>query len=324
MNKTALITGVTGQDGAYLAQQLLLKNYNVIGLTRSSNPGSLYNLKYLNILNELNIQNLDLLDVLSLVNLLKKYNFDEIYHLSAQSSVSISYKQPYSSINYNTLSTLNLLETIRMISPHTKILNPASSDMYGVNNQLPITEEMKFNPQSPYAISKVSSYSTVKLFRDAYNIYAVNAILFNHESFLRSDNFFIKKVIKTAILISGGFQHDLHVGNIEVKRDFGFAPEYTKAMHLMLQIGIPDDFIICSGVSIKLRQVVEYVFDYFNIPFNLIVVDENLFRESEIIDIYGDASKFKAVSGWEYNFDFFKVLDLLIQEELNSLKNKLV
>jgi len=324
MSKTALITGVTGQDGAYLAQQLLLNNYNVIGLTRSSNPGSLYKLKYLSILNALNIQNLDLLDVVSLVNLLKKNNFDEIYHLSAQSSVSISFKEPYSTINYNTLSTLNLLETIRLISPHTKILNPGSSDMYGGTNQLPITEERTFNPQSPYALSKVSSYSTVKLFRDTYNIYGVNAILFNHESFLRSDNFFIKKVIKTAVLISFGFQHDLHVGNIEVKRDFGFAPDYTKAMHLMLQIGIPDDYIICSGISIKLRQVVEYVFDYFNISFNLIIVDENLYRESEIVDLYGDASKFKSVSGWECNIDFFKVLDLLIQEEINSFENKLI
>ena len=202
----------------------------------------------------------------------------------------------------------------------TKFLQPVSSDMYGGSNVLPVNEESNIIPTSPYAISKAFAYWAVKNYREAYSMSCSNAILFNHESYLRGHNFFIKKVIKSAIQIRNNEMSVLKLGNIDVKRDFGYAPEYARAMWLMLQSDTPDDYCICSGVSISLKEIVDYVFDKLNISRDKVFIDPNLYRPVEVMDIYGDNSKIKNNLNWNYEISFFDVLDILITEELAAQK----
>lgn len=319
MHKKVLITGITSQDGAYLTQFLLKKGYKVVGLIRSTQTPFFNGLKYLGIDSEIEYEIGDLLDGIGLNRILYKHKFDEIYHLAAQSSVNISFKQPLSTMQFNCMSTLNLLEIIRILNQGTKFLLPVSSEMYGHNLELPINENSIIKPTSPYAISKAMGYWTVINYREAYKIFASNAILFNHESYLRNENFFIKKVIKNAILIKKGVKKSLILGNLEVKRDFGYAPEYVKALWLILNSNDADDYIVCSGMSISLKEIVEYIFEKFNLSNKLILQDKNLIRPVEILDSYGDNSKIKNKLNWEYNLNFYNVIDLLIEEEiLNS------
>lgn len=320
MNKTAFITGVSSQDGAYLSQLLLEKGYRVIGLVRNSQNQTLGNLDYLGIKNDIQYEVGDLQDGISLSRILNKVKPDEIYNLAAQSSVSLSFEHPLSTMQYNCMSVLNLLELIKISHVGTRFLQPVSSDMYGGTSILPVNEKSNIIPTSPYAISKALAYWAVKNYREAYSMFCSNAILFNHESFLRGNNFFIKKVIKSAILIRSKQLSFLKLGNIDVKRDFGYAPEYVKAMWLMLQSDTPDDYCICSGVSISLREIVEYVFDKLNISREKIVFDPSLYRPVEVIDIYGDNTKIKIDLNWKYDISFYDVLDKLIAEELAAKK----
>lgn len=322
MSKTAFVTGVSSQDGAYLTKLLLEENYNVVGLVRNSQNQALSNLDYLGIKSEITYEVGDLQDGISLSRILNKVRPDEIYNLAAQSSVSLSFEHPLSTMQYNCMSVLNLLELIKISHKDTKLLQPVSSDMYGGSSVLPVNEKSNIIPTSPYAISKALAYWAVKNYREAYNMFCSNAILFNHESYLRGSNFFIKKVINSAIQIKYNHQSILKLGNIDVRRDFGYAPAYVKAMWLMLQSDTADDYCICSGVSVSLREIVEYVFDKLNISRDKIVIDPELYRPVEVLDIYGDNSKIKKDLKWNYEMSFFNVLDILIDEELNAQNMK--
>lgn len=314
--KTAIITGVSGQDGIYLAKFLLQKGYRVVGTLRSYRNTNYKNFKYLNIENNIIFEEIDLLDISNVIRIFQKYKPDEIYNLAAQSSVGLSYEQPIGTFYFNTASVNNILEAIRLTSPFVKMYQASSSEMYGSVSHMPIDLNTSLCPVSPYGISKAASYLMTKTYRDAYGIFVCNGILFNHESFLRSDNFFIKKVIKNALMIKDKKIDKLVVGNLAVKRDFGYAPKYVEAMWMMMQMDQADDFIICSGVSIKLRDIVEYVFDKIGINKKLIIEDNKFFRPNEISDIYGNNFKAKSVLKWEYNYSFFDILDLLIEEEI--------
>jgi len=317
--KTAFISGVTGQDGSYLAQLLLQKQYRVVGLTRSYINVNISGFKYLNIDNEIIIEECDLLDFSSIFKILLKYNPDEFYNLAAQSSVAASFEQPIGTINYNTQSLINILESIRILKLDTKVYQASSSEMFGKVMALPITERTPLHPLSPYAISKASAYWIGINYRESYNVYCTNGILFNHESYLRSPNFFVKKVVRSSIEIKRGLRKALHVGNIDVKRDFGYAPDYVKAMWLSLQKTKADDYIICSGKSVSLREIIYYVFQKLNIGIDKLVEDPDIFRPTDIEDIYGDNTKAKKILNWEYDRSFFDVLDILIAEEdINS------
>lgn len=316
---TALITGITGQDGSYLAKFLLGKNYTVIGTVRSYRCANTKNFIYLGIENDIIIEELDLLDMANLIRLIQKYKPDEIYNLAAQSSVGLSFEQPIGTFSFNTMSVNNLLETIRLISPHTKLYQASSSEMYGRVKNMPITMQTPMHPISPYGVSKMASYFMITTYRESYNIFISNGILFNHESFLRSNNFFIKKVIRDSIAITNQKLQHLKVGNLDVRRDFGYAPKYVEAMWKMMQLDKPDDFMICSGKSILLRDVVEYIFEKMNLDKSLIIQDDSLFRPNEIEDIYGDNSKAKEILNWDYEYSFFDVLDILIDEEMKSM-----
>lgn len=317
--KTALITGVTGQDGAYLAQLLLEKGYRVIGLVRSLNH-PLLKLKYLGIEKKIDFKEVDLLDFSNVYRILVDFSPDEIYNLAAQSSVGLSYQQSIGTIQFNILSVLNLLEAIKLAVPHSHFYEASSSEMYGKVEDLPVTEENPMHPLSPYAVSKASAHWITVNYRESYGLFACCGILFNHESYLRDDSFFIKKVIKSALKIKNGELDSLRIGNIDLKRDFGYSPDYVHAMWLMLQQKIPDDYIICSGKSISLREIVYYVFDSLKISHDKIIIDPALYRPIDIRDIYGDNSKAKTQLKWAYNRDFFDVLDLLIDEEKRNLK----
>lgn len=314
VKKAAIINGINSQDGAYLAEFLLSLDYHVIGLSRKNPNGTFGGLDYLGIRNRVTILNSNVSDANECLELLRNYTAEEFYNLAAQSSVSYSFEVPAETVHYNILSVLHLLETIRKINPSIKFYQASSSEMYGKIEQLPIKQNDAFHPVSPYGISKATGHWLVNQYREAYGLFAASGVLFNHESFLRPDSFFVKKVIRSAIKIKHGLQSNLTVGNIDIKRDFGYAKEYVKAIWLMLQAEKPTDLHVCSGSSVSLREIVYYVFDHFQLNKNLVVQDKALYRPAEIEDIYGDNSAMKAL-GWKYDYTFFEVLDILMEEE---------
>lgn len=312
--KTAIITGISGQDGPYLAKLLLEKNYKVVGTVRSYRYSNNKNFEYLGIEKDLLLEELDLLDMANVINIIQKHKPDEIYNLAAQSSVWLSFEQPLGTFSFNTVSVNHLLECIRLFSPQTKLYQASSSEMYGRVDMMPITLETPMHPISPYGVSKMASYFMVTTYRESYDLFACNGVLFNHESYFRSNNFFVKKVILGAMDIRDGIMKKLLVGDLDIERDFGYAPQYVETMWRMLQIEKADDFVVCSGEPILLRHIVEYIFSKFNIDKDLIVEDQKLFRPNEIKRIYGDNSKAKQYLNWEYNYSFFEVIDILIEE----------
>jgi len=319
INKTAIITGITGQDGAYLTQYLLGLNYTVVGLTRSYSSAGLSKLMKLGIDSQIQLEECDLMDYSSIIRILQKYKPDEFYNLAAQSSVAVSFNQPIGTIQFNSISVLNILEAIRSSNSAIRFYQASSSEMFGRVPELPIRENNVLNPVSPYAISKATAHWIVRNYREAYGLFACSGILFNHESSLRDDTFFVKKVIESARKIKAGKMDILHVGNIMIKRDFGASKEYVKVMHAMLQHPFPDDYVVASGTSVLLKDIIDFVFDYLGVPANKYVVDDKLFRPSEINDLYGDSNKAKNQLGWNYQKDFFEVLREMIDEIENGI-----
>lgn len=317
--KKAIITGINGQDGAYLASFLLNIGYTVIGFTRKKSS-TFKGLEYLKILDKIEIVECDLLKINKVAELLSAIQPDEIYNLAAQSSVYQSYKEPINTFEFNTLSVFNLIESIKNINPKIKLYQASSSEMFGRVKKLPITEDSLIHPVSPYAISKVAAHYTCVNYRESYGMFISCGILFNHESYLRNDNFFIKKVIRESLEISLGKREVLKVGNIDIKRDFGYAPKYVEAMYLMLQQNQPSDFLICSGQSVSLREIIHYIFDKLSISKDLCVIDPTFYRPSDIEDIYGINEKAKKELNWNYQLNFFNVLDILLDEEVKNYK----
>lgn len=322
MQKTSIITGITGQDGAYLAKLLVDRGYRVIGITRSNNPEKLSKLAFLGVLKEVEIVEASLEDLAQIIRLFQAYRPQEVYNLAAQSSVSLSFKQPIGTISFNLTSTLNLLEAIRVVDSTIRLYQASSSEMFGHVKNLPITEEQALHPLSPYAISKAAAHWTTVNYRESYDMWVGSGILFNHESFLRTPTFFVKKVLQSSIEISKGQREVLEVGNIDIKRDFGFAPAYVEAMWLMLQQDTPNDYIICSGKSVTLRSIIEHVFNSLNIPDERLQINPEYFRPTDIQDIYGDNTKAREQLKWNYDRSFYDVLDELLAEELRYWKDR--
>jgi GDPmannose 4,6-dehydratase len=312
--KTAIISGITGQDGAYLASLLIDKGYTVYGLVRSLMGANTSRLQYLGILRKLELVACDLQDLSQIIKIILETKPTEIYNLAAQSSVSLSFKQPIGTIQFNINSVVNLLEAVRLTNPAIRFYQASSSEMFGKIEELPIREDSKLHPLSPYAISKVAAHHTTINYRESYGLYACCGILFNHESYLHGDNFIVKKALTGALDILHGKKEFLEFGNLEVKRDFGFSKKYVEAMWLMLQQEKPDDFIICSGKSVFLRDVVKYIFEKMGAPQSAIRISNTYFRPIDITDIYGSSEKAHRLLGWQYNMDFFEVLDILIEE----------
>ena len=318
MMKKALITGITGQDGAYLAKLLLEKGYRVRGILRSDNCVPPAGLRYLGLDRDIELISMSFEDTEIVQKLIKDFRPDEVYNLAAQSSVSCSFQEPELTLRFNINSVLNLLQAIRLQAPDTKLFQPSSSDMFGSHASLPVNLETPFAPVSPYAVSKLAGHEMVKNYRNIYNIYAVIGIMFNHESYLREPTFFVKKVLRQSIEISKGLRGFLEVGNIEIKRDFGYAPAYVEAMWLAMQQEHAENYMICSGRSVQLKDVILHLFQRLKISEERLVISHKLYRPEDIPDMYGDNSKARLELGWRYDADFMDVLDILLEEELRN------
>jgi GDPmannose 4,6-dehydratase len=321
--KTALITGITGQDGPYLAELLLSKHYKVIGFSPDTSAFQMRNLKYLNLLDKVELYTANLLDLSNIIRIVEKTKPDEVYHLAAQSSVGLSFDQPIGTLEFNIISTSNMLEAIRIVNPKIRFYNASSSEMFGnvKEHQLPVTEESVLHPVSPYAISKATAHWVTINYREAYGLYANCGILFNHESALRGENFVTKKIINTAVKIKKGLEKKLTLGNLDIKRDWGYAPEFIKAMWLMLQQNKPDDFIICTGKPQSLEDFAKTVFQKLNLDFDkFVIADKKHFRPVELAVIYGDNSKAKKLLDWHYKISFNELIDKLIEDEYKFIE----
>jgi GDPmannose 4,6-dehydratase len=314
MKKTALITGIGGQDGAYLAQLLLKKGYVVFGTSRDAGVSGFSSLARLGIIGQVKLLSMAPHDFKSTLTVISKVQPDEIYHLAGQTSVGLSFEQPSETIESITIGTLNILEALRFLKLPAKFYHASSSECFGDTQGLPADEHTAFNPVSPYAVAKASAHWLVRNYRDAHNMFAVNGILFNHESVLRPERFVTQKVVRTAYRISKGSSEILTLGDMSISRDWGWAPEYVKAMWLMLQVEQADDFVIATGQSHSLTDFVAQAFACYGLDWTAHVVhDKKLLRSNEIAWNQGDSSKAKEILGWQANMHMKDVVVALCE-----------
>lgn len=298
--KKALICGVSGQDGAYLAQLLLSKGYEVFGTSRDAQMSTFRNLIRLGIRDRIKVYSMALKDFRSVLQLITKIQPDEIYNLAGQTSVGLSFELPVETMESITIGTLNLLEVIRFIGAPIKFYNASSSECFGDTGDVPATEETAFRPRSPYAVAKAAAFWQVANYREAYDLFACSGILFNHESPLRPRRFVTQKIVTTASDIAYGKNVKLYLGNTAIQRDWGWAPEYIEAMHLMLQQDKPDDYVIATGQTSSLQEFVAEVFAYLGLDWqDHVEIDKTLFRPTDIAVSGGDASKAREQLGWQ-------------------------
>jgi GDPmannose 4,6-dehydratase len=319
--KTALITGVSGQDGSYLAELLLNKGYKVIGLVRRSamEDKKLYNIEHLLDNPNLILENGDLTDSASLWRLVQQYKPDEFYNLAAQSHVGVSFTSPESTFEINATGVLNCLEAIRNISPKTRFYQASTSEMFGDNMNAPQSEETILSPVSPYACGKVAAHNLVINYRKAYGLFACSGILFNHESPRRGEQFVTRKVTKAAARIKLGLQNELRLGNLDAKRDWGFAKEYVEAMWLMLQQNEPDDFVIGTGQTQTIKDLVDAVSEAAGFDvMKYVVIDDKFKRPSEVPLLLSDPKKAEKKLGWKAKTSFQELIKMMYEADLEK------
>ena len=314
-NKKAIIFGVTGQDGPYLAELLLEKGYDVWGTSRDASKSKLINLKKLGIDKKINLVSVLNDDFQKLSSLINELLPDEIYYLAGQSSVGLSFAEPKETISSNVLGILNVLEVCRLISKKIRIYYAGSSECFGDTAGIAATEETNFHPQSPYAVSKTSAFWLVDNYRNAYDMFICYGILFNHESPFRSQRFVTQKIISTALRISEGSQEKLELGRLDISRDWGWAQEYVEAMWRMLQQGSAEDFIIATGETNSLEQFVGESFNQLGLDWkNHVVINQELIRPSEIIISKANPSKALKKLGWKANYKMADVVKMLLKD----------
>ncbi|MDF9787586.1 GDPmannose 4,6-dehydratase [Polynucleobacter sphagniphilus] len=301
MNKrTALICGISGQDGAYLAQFLLNKGYSVFGTSRDAQGSSFGNLKKLGISDQVQCISMAPEDFRSVLVALRKSNPDEIYYLAGQSSVGLSFEQPAETMQSISLGTLNILEGLRMMDKPIRLYQAGSSECFGDTHGEPANESTPFHPMSPYAVAKSSAYWLVNNYRDAYSLFACTGILFNHESPLRPERFVTQKIIHAVKRIASGSNEKLKLGRLDISRDWGWAPEYVEAMWLMLQQNSPQDFVIAAGNTISLQDFVDTAFKQANLNWkDHVIQDPNLFRPTDLAIGCANPSKAEKELGWK-------------------------
>jgi GDPmannose 4,6-dehydratase len=324
--RKALITGITGQDGSYLAELLLSKNFEVHGLIRRASTFNTERIDHLYVdphdpTARLLLHYGDLTDGGQLTNLIYNVQPDEIYHLGAQSHVRVSFDIPEFTGDVTALGTTRILEAIRRSGIRTKFYQASSSEMFGASSP-PQNEETPFYPRSPYGTAKVYAYWMVRNYREAYNMFAVNGILFNHESPRRGETFVTRKITRALARIKFGLEEKLFLGNLEAKRDWGFAPEYVEAMWLMLQQEEPEDFVIATGESHSVKEFLEEAFNYLDLDWERYVkIDPRYFRPTEVESLRGDASKAKNKLGWEPKVTFKELVHMMVDADIKNLQD---
>ena len=319
--KTAFITGVTGQDGSYLAEFLLEKGYRVVGMKRRT---SLINTDRIDhIIDNKNFHLVygNLIDVGSIYRILMKFKPDEIYNLGAQSHVRVSFDTPEETAEVVAMGTLRILEAMRNICPNARFYQASSSEMFGDNPQYPQSETTRLMPASPYACAKVFSHNLVRNYRESYDLHASSGILFNHESPRRGETFVTRKITMAAAKIKTGLQNKLYLGNLDAKRDWGHAKEYVGVMWLMLQQNAPDDYVISTGKTYSVRDFLNIVFEHAQLDVNECVeIDERLYRPHEVPILLGDSRKAKDKLGWQSKISLKDLAIEMYEEDLKNLK----
>ena len=319
--KTALICGISGQDGAYLAKLLLSKNYKVWGTSRDAQVSAFKNLGALEIKKHVNLESMAINDFRSVLQTIDKAKPDEIYNLAGQTSVGLSFEQPVETLESITIGTLNLIEAIRFFGKPIKFYNAASSEIFGDTKGLPANESTPFTPRSPYAVAKSAAFWEVTNYREAYNIFACSGILFNHESPLRPERFVTQKIVAAACAISERRQDKLQLGNINIQRDWGWAPDYVEAMYLMLQQDKPDDYIIATGKSYKLETFISLAFQFVGLDWKKYVIfDNSLTRPTDISISCGNPEKANRVLNWHSKFNIQDIVKTMMLARTNLNK----
>ena len=324
--KIALITGILGQDGPYLAKLLLEKGYKVYGLIRRYAKPNFENLEYLGIANDVNYIEGDLTDFASILRIIKGIKPDEVYNLAAQSHVGTSFEQPIYTTEVDALGVLYLLEAIRLFSPTTKFYQASTSELFGnnINEDGYQNEETPFYPRSPYAVAKLYGYWITRNYREAYRIFTANGILFNHESPIRGINFVTRKITYHVAMIKLGLADELRLGDLSPRRDWGFAGDYVEAMWLMLQQEEPDDYVVATGESHSVEDFVREAFEYAGIKDwrKYVKSDPRFKRPAEVYDLRGDATKAREKLGWRPKVTFKELVAMMVDADIERLKPK--
>ena len=319
--KTALICGVSGQDGAYLAQLLVDKGYTVCGTSRDAQISSFPNLVRLGIRDHLKLESVALNDFRSVLQALVKIQPDEVYNLAGQTSVGLSFEQPVETLESISIGTLNLLEAIRFLGKPIKFYNAGSSECFGDSSDKPADETTPFRPRSPYAVAKSAAFWQVANYREAYGLFACSGILYNHDSPLRPERFVTQKIVSSACRIAQGSLEKLHLGNIDIQRDWGWAADYVEAMYLMLQQEQPDDYVIATGESCSLADFIAAAFSCVGLDWHEYVVsDASLFRPTDIAVGRANPSKAKEKLGWQAKHKLKAIVQMMIQAKQTELQ----
>ena len=314
--KRALITGITGQDGSYLAEFLLEKGYTVFGMVRRASTDNFERIEHL--LPRLEIRQADLLDQLSLIRLLEESRPHEVYNLAAQSFVPTSWNQPVLTAEFTALGVTRLLDAIRLVDPGIRFYQASSSEMFGKVRETPQNELTPFHPRSPYGVAKVYGHSITVNYRESYGLFACSGILFNHESPRRGLEFVTRKVTDGAARIKHGLARELRLGNLDAQRDWGFAGDYVQAIWLMLQQDEPDDYVVASGETHSVQELVEHAFRYVGLDWHdYVVIDPMFKRPAEVDVLLGDASKARQKLGWTPKVKFPELVCMMVQADLD-------
>ncbi len=318
--KTALITGITGQDGSYLADFLLEKGYEVVGMVRRTSTINFDRIRHIQ--DRIVLTQGDLLDQVSLVDIMKEYQPDEIYNLAAQSFVPTSWRQPVLTGEFTALGVTRMLDAMRMVVPEARFYQASSSEMFGKVREVPQTESTPFYPRSPYGVAKVYGHWITVNYRESYGLFACSGILFNHESPRRGLEFVTRKVTHGAARAKLGLGEDLPMGNLEAQRDWGFAGDYVRAMWLMLQQDEAEDFVVATGRTHSVRELLEVAFGYLDLDYrDCVRVDDRFIRPADVDQLVGDATKAREKLGWEPEVPFDELITMMVDSDLERLKS---
>jgi GDPmannose 4,6-dehydratase len=321
MAKRALITGLTGQDGSYLAEFLLDQGYTVIGMVRRSSTVNFERITHIQ--DRLTLTYGDLLDEVSLINMLREHRPDEVYNLAAQSFVQTSWGQPVFTGEATALGVTRLLDAVRIVNPEMRFYQASSSEMFGKVVEVPQRESTPFYPRSPYGVAKLYGHWITINYRESYNMFACSGVLFNHESPRRGLEFVTRKISHTVARIKLGLQDELRLGNLDAQRDWGYAPDYVRAMWLMLQQEQPEDFVVATGETHSVREFVECAFDHVGLDYRQYVIqDERFMRPAEVDLLVGDSSRAREVLGWKPHVSFDELVRKMVDADLKQLEER--